>query len=317
MNPVTRLHETQGTPEPPGNPGRFKRETIRLSMVTRRMSAAVVMLLIAVTTGCAPPPQSMTSTTAPVPDSTPTAAPSSTDSTSVGSTTSTVSATTVTTTPPDVADTTVTVPAVATTTVPPTTGPVGESFEFWVPLPSEGAIVGVVGVSYDDMLNVRSGPDVTFDVIAVLEPTQMGIAGTGEGWQLPSGSVWWRIDADGVVGWANQRFLSRLGGVDDLTSFVVGKLGDVPVAETMSDLGAIVAAAFADVDSGSDVVVSVAPTVGDLGEVTYDVTGLGDDSLGGYRLHIFGQPTGSGGFSLMAVEATTMCQRGVSGSLCV
>lgn len=293
------------------------RETIRLSMVTRRMSAAVVMLLIAGMTGCAPPPQSMTSTTAPVPDSTPTAAPSSTDSTSFGSTTSTVSATTVTTTPPDVADTTVTVPAVATTTVPPTTGPVGESFEFWVPVPSEGAIVGVVGVSYDDMLNVRSGPDVTFDVIAALEPTQMGIAGTGEGWQLPSGSVWWRIDADGVVGWANQRFLSRLGGVDDLTSFVVSKLGDVPFAETMSDLGAIVAATFADVDSGSDVVVSVAPTLGDLGEVTYDVTGLGDDSLGGYRLHIFGLPTDIGGFSLMAVEATTMCQRGVSGSLCV
>jgi len=278
------------------------------------MSAAVVTLFIAGMTGCAPP-QSMTSATAPVSDPTTAAASSSTESD--GSTTSRVSATTVSTTLPDVADTTVTVSVVATTTVPPTTGPVGESFEFWVPLPSEGAIIGVVGVRYDDVLNVRSGPDVTFDVVGTLEPTQMGIAGTGEGWQLPSGSVWWRIDADGVVGWANQRFLSRMGGVDDLTSFVVGQLGEVPVAETMSGLGAIVAATFADVDSGSLVVVSVAPTVGDLGEVTYDVTGVGDDSLGGYRLHIFGQPTDSGSFSLMAVEATMMCQRGVSGDLCV
>ncbi len=185
-------------------------------------------------------------------------------------------------------------------------------------MPGEGAILGVVGVRHDDMLNIRSGPDVTFDVIATLEPNQTGIAGTGEGWQLPSGSVWWRIEADGVDGWANQQFLSRLGGADDLTSFVVGELGEIPVAETMLDLGLIVANTFADADSGSHVVVSVAPTVGDLGEVTYDVTGLGDDSSGGYRLAIFGQPSGSGGgFSLMAVKATTMCQRGVWGGLCV
>lgn len=223
-----------------------------------------------------------------------------------------------TTTAPSVLPTTTTVPSVPTTTVPPTTEPIGEPYDFWVPMPSEGPILGVVGVRHDDTLNVRSGPGVTFDVIATLGPTQTGIAGTGEGWQLPSGSVWWKIEADGVVGWANQRFLSRLGGVDDLYSFVVGELGEIPVAETMLDLGLIVANTFADVDSGSDVVVSVAPTVGDLGEVTYDVIGLGDDSLGGYRLHIFGQPTDSGeGFSLMAVEATALCQRGVSGGLCV
>ena len=42
------------------------------------------------------------------------------------------------------------------------------------------------------------------------------------------------------------------------------------------------------------------------------------DSEGGIRLHIFGQPTDSGeGFSLMAVEATRMCQRGVSEGRCV
>jgi hypothetical protein len=294
------------------------RETIRLRYtVTRCMSVAVATLLVAGTTGCAPPPQSVTSTTAPVSDSTTAGAPSSTEPGTVHGTTSTVSTATVATTP-DVADTTTTVLPVATTTVPLVAGPIGEAYDFWVPVPGEGAILGVVGVWHDDMLNIRSGPDVTFDVIANLEPNQTGIAGTGEGWQLPSGSVWWRIEADGVDGWADQQFLSRLGGVDDLTSFVVGELGEIPVAETMLDLGLIVANTFADVDSGSHVVVSVAPTVGDLGEVTYDVTGLGDDSVGGYRLTIFGQPTDSGGdFSLMAVEATTVCQRAVSDGLCV
>ena len=34
---------------------------------------------------------------------------------------------------------------------------------------------------------------------------------------------------------------------------------------------------------------------------------------GGERLHVFGQPLDSGeGFSLMAVEATVMCDRGVT-----
>ena len=294
------------------------RETMRLRCtVTRCMSVAVATLLVAGIAGCAPPPQSVTSTKAPVPDSSTTGAPSSTEPTTVRTTSSTVSTTTAATTP-DVVDTTTIAPPVTVTTMSPVTEPIGESYDFWVPVPSEGAILGVVGVRHDDMLNVRSGPGVTFAVIATLEPTQMGIAGTGEGWQLPSGSAWWKVEADGVAGWANQQFLSRLGDADDLTSFVVTRLGGIPVAETMLDLGLIVANTFADVDSGSNVLVSVAPTVVDLGEVTYDVVGLGDDSVGGYRLHIFGQPTDSGGgFSLMAVEATTMCQRAVSSGLCV
>jgi hypothetical protein len=195
---------------------------------------------------------------------------------------------------------------------------IGEPIDFWVPTLIEGPILGVVGVQYDDTLNVRSGPSIAFDVVATLDPTQVDISGTGNGWQLPSGTVWWEIDTGVVVGWANQRFLSRFAGVDDITSVVVGNLGEIPLAETMLELGAIVANSVASTDVESDIVVVVAPTVGDLGEITIDVLGLADDSVEGWRLHIFGQPTESGeGFSLMAVEATILCQRGVSSELCV
>jgi hypothetical protein len=62
---------------------------------------------------------------------------------------------------------------------------------------------------------------------------------------------------------------------------------------------------------------SVAPTVGDLGEVTYDVIGLGDDAVYGYRLHVFGEPV-TDGFSLRTVERTYLCSRGVDADeLCV
>ncbi len=57
---------------------------------------------------------------------------------------------------------------------------------------------------------------------------------------------------------------------------------------------------------------SVGPTVGDLGEVTYDLGGLGDDSVWGWRLHVFGAPDEDGkGFSLKSVEGTIFCLRAV------
>lgn len=200
---------------------------------------------------------------------------------------------------------------------PPVAAP-GEPFDLWVPVADEGPIIGVVGVASDDTLNVRAGPGVEFEVVATLEATQTGIAGTGRGWLPPGSSPWWEIEADGVVGWANQRFLSRLGGTTDVTSMVVSQLGQTPLAETMLDLGLTVADVFADRDVSSDIVVVAPPTVGDLGEITIDVVGLGDDSVGGYRLHVFGQPTESGeAFSLMAVESTALCRRGVSEELCV
>jgi hypothetical protein len=117
-----------------------------------------------------------------------------------------------------------------------------------------------------------------------------------------------------VTGWVNSRYLGYLGGVEDLTSVAVDRLGGIPEAETMLDLGELVAGAFSTTDEGgSSIVMTVAPTVGDLGEVTFDVVGLADDAQLGYRLHIFGQPTESGeGFSLMSVESTALCGRGVT-----
>lgn len=225
-----------------------------------------------------------------------------------------------TTTEPVTPSTTTTTSETATTTTSTTSttvpGVAGQPHDLWVPQPDESARVGVVGVGHDDTLNVRSGPGVSFDVLATLDPTFDRITGTGSAWQLPSGEVWWQIDV-GVVGWANQRFMSRLGEVDDVASVIVDRVGETPRAETMLDLGLIAVDAFAGFEVAT-VVVSEAPTVGDLGEITLDVVGVGDDSVGGFRLHVFGQPTQGGeGFSLMAVEATSFCQRGVDDGRCI
>lgn len=239
--------------------------------------------------------------------------PETSPTTTVAPTTTTAPTTTVA---PTTTTTATTVPP--TTAAPPTTDPPGEPFDFWVPIPSEGAILGVIGVEADDTLNVRSGPNITFGVIEELAPTAGGFTGTGKGWQLPSGSVWWEIDTGTVVGWVNQRFMSRFAGTDDITASVIAMFGSTPEAETMLDLGLLVAdeLAYEDEEFSSRIVVVDGPTIGDLGEITIDVLGLADDSVEGFRLVIFGTPS-AGGFSLKTVESTTLCQRGVSGDICV
>ena len=111
-----------------------------------------------------------------------------------------------------------------------------------------------------------------------------------------------------------------MGPTFDHTSEVVDLIGSIPTAETMLDLGLIVAnsvnfAAHNYPDVPRKIVLVVPPSVGDLGEVTYDAVGLADDTTVARRLHVFGQPLDSGeGFSLMSVEGTEMCDpvRGVS-----
>ena len=177
-------------------------------------------------------------------------------------------------------------------------------------------MLGVVGVSFDDVLNVRAAPGVDQPIVATLEPLEDDVAALGNTRRLPS-SFWYEVEHGGVEGWVSAAFVAYLGSTDDVTSLLIAQLGETPQAETMLELGLIVAEAFASDDPPSRIVVTAAPTVGDVGEVTYDVIGLGDDALFGLRLHVFGTPDESGeGFTLKTVEQTTLCGRGVIDGLC-
>jgi hypothetical protein len=175
-----------------------------------------------------------------------------------------------------------------------------------------GDVVGVVGVAYDDVLNVRAGPGVDQRVIGRLDPLGDATA-TGTARQL-SRSIWAQIDTGRVVGWANVRFLGYLGRTGDVTTEVMEAMGDDRTGGTMGTLGRGVARSRASTDPPSDIVVVAEPTTGDLGEIVVDVIGLGDDAVLGLRLHVFGQPIDTdAGFDLKSVEETLICGRGVSG----
>jgi hypothetical protein len=211
------------------------------------------------------------------------------------------------------------VPGTATGTSPSTPSDVATTSggPVEVPFPA-GVSLAVVGVAHDDVLNVRGGPGAGFPAVATLGPQTEGVRTTGRGWRSGTGPYWIEVTVAGATGWASLGYLAGRDGTADVTAQVVRDLGSRPTAETMLDLGRIVAGTRASTEPRSRVVVSAAPTVGDLGEVSYDVVGLGDDAVFAERLHVFGQPIDSGeGFSLKSVEATSYCARGApAGGLC-
>ncbi len=215
---------------------------------------------------------------------------------------------TTTTTP---AETTTTAPTTTTTettmtTTQPTDLP-GESVDFG---PAEGDVVAVIGVAHDDVLNLRQAPGADQAIVAEIPNLYESLVARGNTRDLGD-SFWIEVEYEGTSGWVHFSFIGYIGMTDDLTASVLDTLGSSPVAETMLDIGLIVAETFASDEPPSNIVMTVAPTVGDLGEVTYDVIGIGDDSVRGFRVHVFGQPDDET-FQIKSVEVTTLCGRGVT-----
>ena len=90
----------------------------------------------------------------------------------------------------------------------------------------------------------------------------------------------------------------------------------MPAAETLPALGFVVAESLAFGDPVR-IEMSAAPTVGDLGGVTYDLAGIADDSVAGFRLRVFAIER-DGSWELRNLESMTMCSRGgTPGGLCL
>ena len=197
-----------------------------------------------------------------------------------------------------------------------TTGPPlpGERHEIY---PYRGARLGVAGVAAADTLKVRSAPGPDREVVFELGPTAMNAIATGHNRSLPDGGFWSEITVDSRNGWANSRYLLQPGQVNDITAELYPTPDRRASAKTLAELARIVARQRAGGDPEAQIVIVDGPTEGDLGEVTVDVVGLGDDSVGGERLHVFAERS-SQGFTVRSVEATTFCRRGVTDDrLCV
>ena len=224
--------------------------------------------------------------------------------------TSTTGSPSSTTSPP----TTTAAPSTTTsTTAPPTsTTLAGTSVDFG---PTAGKVLAVVGVEFDDVLNVRRGPGVGGEIVATAAPTYAAFVAAGNTRQLPR-SFWYEMNKDGTTGWVSAAFIGYLGEVDDATADVVAFHGETPSGDSDQTVIDAVVAAFASAEPASRVTTTIALTVGDLHEITVDVIDLGDDAVLGFRLHIFIQVE-DGIHGLKSVERTLLCTRGVLGGFCV
>jgi hypothetical protein len=186
--------------------------------------------------------------------------------------------------------------------------------------PYQGARLAVVGVAAADKLKVRSGPGVEFGVVFELGPLASDAVATGHNRSVENGGFWSEITVDDRTGWANAAFLLQPGQVTDVTAALFPTPSARPKAQTMDELAQTVARRRAGAaEPPAKIVVVDGPTVGDLGEITVDVIGLGDDAQGGERLKIFAEPGPPGArFTARTVEATALCSRGVTkDGLCV
>lgn len=208
--------------------------------------------------------------------------------------------------------TTTAIEPTTTTTAPTTTTSLsGDPIDIG---PQPGDELAVIGVVHNDVLNVREAPGTDQPIVAELAPLTDDVIALGNARALPE-SIWFEIEANGVTGWANSSFLGYIGQTTDETSTLVDVLGELPWAPTMEDLGMVVAGSL-HLDTPGGIYMTTAPTIGDLGEVTFDLVGIEDDSVRGFRVHVFGTPD-EGGFLLKSVEETVLCGRGVSDGLCV
>lgn len=202
--------------------------------------------------------------------------------------------------------------SVSASAVQPSPSLPGEAFDR---PPEQGDELAVVGVEFDDVLNVRAGPGTDFDVVDTLEPTARGVVATGRNRLLAEPrAIWDEVTTDEVTGWVNARFVLFPGSEDDVTEDLFAR-GGLPTASTIVGLGDVVAEAVAA--PTSRVVVVDVPGTPDP-QVVLDVIGLEDDSVGGLRLHVFAERAEGGGVVLVRVEQTELCARGLSEErLCV
>lgn len=186
----------------------------------------------------------------------------------------------------------------------------GERIEIF---PYEGAPLAVVGVGAGDILNVRTAPDPSAEVVTELDPLADRLTATGHNRQVEDGAIWAEIDTGEASGWVNTAYVAQVGATDDVTSRLYPDVAGRPVADTLLQLGEQVAAdAAGQGEPEPRVVVVDGPDVGDLGEVTVDVLDYPDDSVLGERLRIFAEQEGGESFRVRTVESTTLCRRGVT-----
>lgn len=128
--------------------------------------------------------------------------------------------------------------------------------------------------------------------------------------------MWLEIETSETTGWVHSQFVAPLFSTFDLTADIRAAKDGTTTGSSIEEIGdQVVAIIVRGSNPLPDVIVVEGPTAGDPSEITYDLTGFGDDSVWGERLHLFVRETNDGAerLELQRVEVTYICMRGSGG----
>lgn len=229
------------------------------------------------------------------------------------------------------------VPASSTSTAPSTTAAKNTTTTtsggvFYDIGPVAGETLDVVGVRYDDVLNIRDQADASSAIVATAAPFAANpqLISGGEGLLFnPNGGAWWKVTVNGNAAWASASFLGQVSpNNEDLLPVLTANMPST-TSPNLNTLIIDIATALAAGPTPS-VVLSTEPVGIDAigSEATIDVLGIGDDSVKGWRIRIlfnnvFDDINASNpqlvGVELVVADAFPICHRGLEASsgLCI
>jgi len=173
--------------------------------------------------------------------------------------------------------------------------------------PEAGTSLLIVGVSSEEILNLRLGPGIEFDSIARLAPDTPLVA-TGRNRDLGgSAGIWYQVRAGEDVGWVISRYVAEPGASRDVTD-------TFDPAPTGEGRGAVIDAVVAawDRTGTAEAIVVYGPVVTQENlQARVDVLVPGDDSVRGARLFVVAEQAGTT-LTVTRVTATQLCARGAA-----
>jgi len=107
-----------------------------------------------------------------------------------------------------------------------------------------GEVVATLGLlnPYVGLLEVREAP--SGEILASPDSWVDAIVATGRSRTLPT-TTWHELRVAGLTGWSSAAYLAQPGATDDLTAHIIEILGERLEADTMLDLGLMVAETMA------------------------------------------------------------------------
>ena len=180
----------------------------------------------------------------------------------------------------------------------------------------QGRVLGVVKVLPDDVLYVRSAASGSASIVGALPFDATGVAASGET-RVVGKTTWVEVSYGGFTGWASRSYLDQVAASRNVTSEWAKRLGSASSAAALAErLQGHLQETVAHSESSSAGAQLVGITKTSPPRAVVLVTGYMDDSVSGEQFVLTMRQDG-GNYTVDTIRSSSICWRGVSGSLCI